>query len=253
MRVLQRTGQQALLPLLRPYAAAVAALQVLERDRPVGSAGPEDRAREGSVATSASLLSDHPMTLVAPCVLRDRPEIPADGSGTSGICSSSAPACAARWRRPGSASTRAWRRRRCSIGPAPRRFRPPCARSSRRTSRHWRPGPNAAPTTTATGPICWPPSWRALTPGWPRPSCCTIPAIEGARRQRFLHEEAIAHELAGRCRLASGLEHTAQRYLQEARAAFSRWGAAAKVDALDERVPPAGGGLRLAFPGHDVQ
>ena len=239
------------MPLLRPYAAAVAALQVLERDRPVGSAGPEDRAREGSVATSASLLSDHPMTLVAPCVLRDRPEIERRFRNkrhlfqfSTGLRST----VAAPWFSfyTGLAAATLFDR----ASPEDRTaLREVIAQNQQ-----------ALATWAERGPDNYRHRADLLAAELARADTRLAEAfvlydraIEGARRQRFLHEEAIAHELAGRCRLASGLEHTAQRYLQEARAAFSRWGAAAKVDALDEEFPAAGGGLRLAAPGRVVQ
>lgn len=61
-------------------------------------------------------------------------------------------------------------------------------------------------------------------------------AIARAAEQKFLHEEALAYELAaglyvglGRLRIASG-------YLGEARARYLEWGATAKVAQLEKRV-----------------
>ena len=65
-------------------------------------------------------------------------------------------------------------------------------------------------------------------------------AIDAARRERFLHEEALAYELAARCRLACGLTHTAADALHAAREGYARWGAMAKVAALDEEFPQLG-------------
>jgi predicted ATPase/signal transduction histidine kinase len=61
-------------------------------------------------------------------------------------------------------------------------------------------------------------------------------AIEGAHREGFLHEEAIANELACRCCLAFGRRRIASMYLEAARDGFLRWGAGAKVEALDEEL-----------------
>ena len=62
-------------------------------------------------------------------------------------------------------------------------------------------------------------------------------AIDGARREGFTHEEALANELAGRYCLRVGRAHIAAFYLQAARESYARWGAIAKVDALDEEFP----------------
>jgi predicted ATPase/signal transduction histidine kinase len=69
-------------------------------------------------------------------------------------------------------------------------------------------------------------------------------AIEGASRERFVNEEALAHELAARCRLASGLARTAADALLSAREGYARWGATAKVAALDEEFPQLGSSRR---------
>ena len=62
-------------------------------------------------------------------------------------------------------------------------------------------------------------------------------AIVGAQRAQVVHEEALARELAGRCRLGSPLEDTALAYLSSAREGYARWGALAKVAALDAEFP----------------
>lgn len=62
-------------------------------------------------------------------------------------------------------------------------------------------------------------------------------AIASARRGLFLQNEAIANELAGRYHLEQGDTRAAHRYLEAARYGYVRWGAAAKVEQLDERHP----------------
>lgn len=58
-------------------------------------------------------------------------------------------------------------------------------------------------------------------------------AIALAREHEFIHDEAIAHELASRAYRARGHEHAAMRHLAQARGAYARWGAHAKVALLD--------------------
>ena len=69
-------------------------------------------------------------------------------------------------------------------------------------------------------------------------------AIDGAHAEGFLHEEALAHELAGRCYRALGRERFAALHLRAALEAYTRWGAWAKVSLLEEEFPdlkPVGG------------
>jgi PAS domain S-box-containing protein len=67
-------------------------------------------------------------------------------------------------------------------------------------------------------------------------------SIRGAREHGFIHDEALAHELAARFYLDRGFETTAFAYLREARYGYLRWGAHGKVRQLDRRYP------RLAEP-----
>jgi predicted ATPase/signal transduction histidine kinase len=62
-------------------------------------------------------------------------------------------------------------------------------------------------------------------------------AIQGAVEHRWTHEEALAHELEGELFLARGLERQARKSLVEARHAYQRWGASAKVEDLERRYP----------------
>ena len=62
-------------------------------------------------------------------------------------------------------------------------------------------------------------------------------AIAAANENRFLHNEALANELAAKFHLAQGREKIAQAYLQDARYGYRRWGATAKVEDLGKRYP----------------
>jgi PAS domain S-box-containing protein len=62
-------------------------------------------------------------------------------------------------------------------------------------------------------------------------------AIESARENGFVHNEAFANEMAGRFHAARGFEKIATMYLREARACYLRWGADAKVRQLDTLHP----------------
>ena len=62
-------------------------------------------------------------------------------------------------------------------------------------------------------------------------------AIAGARVHEFLNEEALANELAARFYLGWGMPRIARAHMSDARHAYARWGAAAKVRDLDERYP----------------
>jgi PAS domain S-box-containing protein len=62
-------------------------------------------------------------------------------------------------------------------------------------------------------------------------------AIKSARENEFIHNEAIAHELAGRFYAARGFETIARAYLRNARYGYLRWGADGKVRQLDELYP----------------
>ena len=62
-------------------------------------------------------------------------------------------------------------------------------------------------------------------------------AIRSARDNGFVHNEAIANELAARFYAARGFERIANAYLHDARYAYRRWGADGKVQQLDELYP----------------
>jgi transcriptional regulator with GAF, ATPase, and Fis domain len=59
-------------------------------------------------------------------------------------------------------------------------------------------------------------------------------AIEGARQNRYVHEEALANELAAEFYLDLGRERIAAIYIQQAASAYGRWGAWGKVNQLHQ-------------------
>ena len=60
-------------------------------------------------------------------------------------------------------------------------------------------------------------------------------AIALAQQHGYLNDEALAHELAARFYLERGQRQLAQTYLRDAQYAYLRWGALAKVRALERR------------------
>jgi PAS domain S-box-containing protein len=62
-------------------------------------------------------------------------------------------------------------------------------------------------------------------------------AIRSARANGFVHNEALANELAARFYAARGFEKIARVYLQDARYGYLRWGADGKVRQLDQLYP----------------
>ena len=62
-------------------------------------------------------------------------------------------------------------------------------------------------------------------------------AIRSARANAFIHNEALAYELAARFYAARGFEDFAHVYLRKARDGYLRWGADGKVRQLEELYP----------------
>ena len=62
-------------------------------------------------------------------------------------------------------------------------------------------------------------------------------AIRAAQENGFVHNEALANELASRFYAARGLEKIARVYLKDARYGYLRWRADGKVRQLEERYP----------------
>jgi len=73
-------------------------------------------------------------------------------------------------------------------------------------------------------------------------------AIRSARDNGFVHNEALANELASRFYAARGFEQIAHLYLRNARHGYLRWGAAGKVRQLDEMHPHLKGEEPRAAP-----
>ena len=62
-------------------------------------------------------------------------------------------------------------------------------------------------------------------------------AIRSAHANGFVHNEAVADELAARFYAARGFDKIADPYLREARYCYLRWGADGKVRQLDQLYP----------------
>ncbi|WP_242715538.1 AAA family ATPase [Microcoleus vaginatus] len=62
-------------------------------------------------------------------------------------------------------------------------------------------------------------------------------AIESARENKFLQNEALASELAAKFWLGKGKEKIAKVYMREAHYGYQRWGAKRKVEDLEEKYP----------------
>jgi predicted ATPase/signal transduction histidine kinase/GAF domain-containing protein/CheY-like chemotaxis protein/tRNA A-37 threonylcarbamoyl transferase component Bud32 len=62
-------------------------------------------------------------------------------------------------------------------------------------------------------------------------------AISLAKENEYIHEAALAYELAAKFYLSRGKELTAKAYMQEARYCYQLWGATAKVKDLETRYP----------------
>ncbi|MBW4442006.1 MAG: AAA family ATPase [Plectolyngbya sp. WJT66-NPBG17] len=62
-------------------------------------------------------------------------------------------------------------------------------------------------------------------------------AIQGARENEYFQEEALAYELAAKFYLERGRIRIAQLYMKEAHYCYERWGAVAKVEALETCYP----------------
>jgi PAS domain S-box-containing protein len=62
-------------------------------------------------------------------------------------------------------------------------------------------------------------------------------AIKSARENKYIQKEAIANELAAKFYLAEGFDLIAKAYFTEAQYGYTKWGAIAKVKALEEKYP----------------
>jgi PAS domain S-box-containing protein len=62
-------------------------------------------------------------------------------------------------------------------------------------------------------------------------------AIKSAREHNFVHNEALAAELAARFYATRGFDTIGRAYLRDARHGYAQWGAAGKVQQLDRRFP----------------
>ena len=79
-------------------------------------------------------------------------------------------------------------------------------------------------------------------------------AITSAHENAFVHNEAVANELAGRFYLARGMETAGYAYLRNARDCYDRWDASGKMKQLEDLYPrlrreraAGGSGYRAGF------
>jgi GAF domain-containing protein len=73
-------------------------------------------------------------------------------------------------------------------------------------------------------------------------------AICSARANGFVHNEALANEIAARFYAAHGFEKIARIYLQDAHHGYFRWGANAKVRQIEQQFPRLKDELRAPSP-----
>ena len=73
-------------------------------------------------------------------------------------------------------------------------------------------------------------------------------ALRSARANGFIHNEAIAYEVAARFYAAHGFDKIADAYLREARYGYLRWEADGKVRQLDQLYPQLGEEKAVAGP-----
>jgi PAS domain S-box-containing protein len=78
-------------------------------------------------------------------------------------------------------------------------------------------------------------------------------AIRSAHGNGFVHNEAVANELAGRFYSARGFEKIAQTYLRDARYCYLRWGAEGKVSQLDQLYPDLRQEEQTASPSSTIR
>ena len=77
-------------------------------------------------------------------------------------------------------------------------------------------------------------------------------AIQSARANGFIHNEAIAGELAAQFYRSRGFATTFDAYLRNARACYEQWGARGKVNQIDARFPHFRAGLATPVPGATI-
>src|SRR4051812_18889405 len=78
-------------------------------------------------------------------------------------------------------------------------------------------------------------------------------AIRSAHANGFVHNEAVAYEVAGRFYTAHGFDKIAHTYLRDARHCYLRWGADGKVRQLDELYPQLREESQVAGPTSTIR
>jgi PAS domain S-box-containing protein len=77
-------------------------------------------------------------------------------------------------------------------------------------------------------------------------------AVDAARSNALVHEEALTHEIAARFYEARGLRTTAQAFRLNARGCYERWGAFGKVRQLDRDHPGLSSAVVLPSPARQL-
>ena len=78
-------------------------------------------------------------------------------------------------------------------------------------------------------------------------------ALSAARENRFIHNEALANEIAGKFYLRRDLRTIAYTYLRNARYCYLRWGAVGKVRQIDQNYPSLIEERMTALPGTVIE
>jgi len=78
-------------------------------------------------------------------------------------------------------------------------------------------------------------------------------AVESARKEGYIQNEALAGELAAKFYLSRGLRRIAKTYMLDACNGYHRWGADSKVKELQNRYPELLGGVEFGAERNDTE
>ena len=78
-------------------------------------------------------------------------------------------------------------------------------------------------------------------------------SLSSARENRFVHNEGLANELAGKFYIGRDLHTVAYAYLRNARYCYLRWGAVSKVRQIDQNYPGLSEERMVASPDTGIQ
>jgi len=78
-------------------------------------------------------------------------------------------------------------------------------------------------------------------------------SIETAKAEKFVHEQAIALECAGRALLHQGMESSSETYLLRAYEFYKKWGAKAKTEQMVRCYPSLQGKTKqMAYSSQEL-